>query len=204
MSEQHNAKSNVVTDEERQRQRGLWTAGIFTAVSAAFMVISVYAVLVVQQGRFDLEDAILMPTTVILTIASLLSYFLMRQGRYQTGSELLFVAMMVTPVTATLVLSNIILIGVSFTVIFVPVMINWVLPKTSRRFALVTIAIVILAFIGIEVWNPGFRGVSNVAVNITPIVIVLAVIILLVLIIYQAWDRIIGSIINRQIGRAHV
>ena len=197
MSEQHNAKSNVVTEEKRLRQRGLWTAGIFTAVSAAFMVISVYAVLVVQQGRFDLEDTILMPTTVILTIASLLSYFLMWQGRYQTGSELLFIVMMVTPVMATLVLSNILLISVAFTVIFVPVMVNWVLPKASRRFALFTIAFVVLAFIGIEVWNPDYRGISNVAVNITPVVIVLAAIILLVLIIYQAWDRIVGSIINR-------
>lgn len=197
MSEQYNAKSNVVTDEEGQRQRGLWAAGIFAAVSAAFMVISVYAVLVVQQGRFDLEDTILMPTTVILTIASLLSYFLMRQGRYQSGSELLFIAMVVTPVMATLVLSNILLIGVAFTVIFVPVMINWVLLKTSRRFALVTIALVILAFISIEIWNPVFRGISNVAVNITPVVIVLASIVLLILIAYQSREKIVGSIINR-------
>lgn len=199
MSEQHNAKSNVVTDEERQRQRGLWTAGIFTALIAAFMVISFYAGIVVQQGRFDLEDAILMPTTVILTIASLLSYFLMRQGRYQTGSELLFVAMMVTPVTATLVLSNIILIGIAFTVIFAPLMVNWVLLKTSRRRALVTIAVVILAFIGIEVWNPGFRGISNVAVNITPVVIVLAMLVLLVLFGRHAWEKVINTSLQLKI-----
>ncbi len=185
MSEQYNAKSNSVTEEERQRQRGLWAAGIITAVSAAFMAVSIYAV--VWQGRLDLEDTILMPTTIILTIASLLSYFLMRQGRYQTGSALLFIAMMITPVIATLMLSNILLIGIAFTVIFAPLMVNWILPKTSRRLALVTIAFVILAFIGIELWNPGFRGLSDVAVNVTPVVIILAAVVLLVFIVRPLW-----------------
>lgn len=197
MTEQDKSTTNAERIDAQHKQRGLWTGGIFTAVSAAFMVISVYAAIIVQQGRFDLKDIILMPTTVILTIVSLLSYFWMRQGRYRAGSELLFAAMMITPLVATLVLSNILSIALAFTAVFSVVMYNLVLLKTSRRFALVTITLAILAFIGIEIWNPGFRGISNVAVNVTPVVIVFATIVLLTLIVYQAWDKIVGSIINR-------
>ena len=38
--------------EERQKQLGLWAAGIFTAVGLAFLVYSIYTVVAVQQGRF--------------------------------------------------------------------------------------------------------------------------------------------------------
>ncbi len=185
MSEQTN--SIIDTAGERQKQIGLWAAGIITAMSAAFMAVSIYAV--VWQGRFYFEDAILMPATVILTIGGLLSHFFIRQGRYKTGSELLFIALMIMPVIATLVLSNILMIGIAFTVIFAPLMVNWILLKTSRRLALVTIALVILAFIGIEVWNPGFRGLSDVAVNVTPFVIALAAVVLLVFIVRPLWMR---------------
>lgn len=196
MSEQN--KLNISLEvEEHQKQRGLWIAGIFTAVSAIFMVISAYAAVVVQQGRFELEDIILMPTTFILTIASLLSYFWMRQGRYQAGSELLFFAMMMTPVMATLVLSNILWIALAFTAIFFWGMYSLVLVKSSKPLALGAIALVILIFSGIEIWNPAFRGISDVAVKVTPFVIVLAAIAFLALIVYQAWDKIVGSIINR-------
>jgi methyl-accepting chemotaxis protein len=58
---------------------------------------------------------------------------------------------------------------------------------------------VILAFIGIEVWNPGFRGLSNVAVNITPVVIALASVILLAFIVRQAWDKFINSSLQLKI-----
>jgi GAF domain-containing protein/HAMP domain-containing protein len=193
VSEQHNSVPNLV--EERQKQRGLWAAGIFTALCAAFAGISIYAV--VQQGRFDFEDTILMPATVILTIGSFLGYFFIRQGRYKTGSELLFIAMMVIPVIGTLVLSNILVIGIAFTVLFALVMYNWILLKTSRRLALATIALVILAFIGIEIWNPGFRGASTVAIGAVPVVTAFAVVVLMAFIVRQTWDKITYSISNR-------
>lgn len=188
MSEQTNLKTNA-PEEEQQRQRGLWAAGIFIAVGAAFMVLSFYAVIVAQQGRFDLEDTILMPTTVILTIGSLLGYFLMRQERYKTGSELLFVAMMLTPVMGTLVLSNILIVAVAFIAIFAPLMVRWVLLKASRPRALAALALVALALIGIEFWNPGFRGVSDVAIHITPIVVALAAVALLSSVVRPLWTK---------------
>ena len=192
MSEQD---KSITTLEERQKQISLWVAGVFAALNAAFMFISIYAV--VRQGRFDLEDTILMPTTVVLTFGSLFSYFLIRQGRYQTGSELLFIAMLIMPVTATLMLSNILLIAIAFALISSGLIYNWVLLKTSRPRALVLIALEILAFIGIELWNPGFRGLSDVAVNATPVVMALAMVVILVFMVRQAWGTITYSISNR-------
>ena len=65
--------------EERQKQLGLWAAGIFTAL--AFLVYSIYIVVAVQQGRFDLSDKILMPMSVMMFVTSILSYGLIRSGR---------------------------------------------------------------------------------------------------------------------------
>ena len=47
MREQHNSTTIA---EERQKQTGLWAAGIFAALSAAFMVISIYAVVFDKVG----------------------------------------------------------------------------------------------------------------------------------------------------------
>ncbi|MCG2785948.1 MAG: GAF domain-containing protein [Anaerolineae bacterium] len=196
MSEQYNAKNNGVTEEERQKQRGLWAAGIFTAVNAAFMLISIYAV-IRQQGQFNIEDAILVPTTVILTISSLLGYFLIRQGRYKAGSELLFIVMMITPIMGTLLLSNIFWVAVAYSVIFSAVLYNWVLLKSSRLRARVALVLLALVLTGIELWNPGFRGVANETAAIAPFMIGLATVILLVSIVRQAWGTINLSIANR-------
>lgn len=195
MSEQLYAKTNVT--EERQKQLGLWAAGIFTALSAAFAGISIYAVVVDQHGLFQLEDAVLVPATIVATVISLLSYFLIRRGRYQMGIELLFITMMTLPVTAILLIDNFELIVASYIAIFAPIMFTWVLPKATKRRAVIIIALVLLVTIGIEMWNPGFRGTSTVAVSAIPIVTALAVVVLLAYIVRQAWERINYSITHR-------
>jgi GAF domain-containing protein/HAMP domain-containing protein len=188
MSEQD---KSITTLEERQKQIGLWAAGIFTALSALFAGISIYAVIVMQQGRFYLEDAVLMPTTIVAVVVSILSYFLIRRGLHQVGTELLFTIMMLLPVIATLLVDNFEVIAASYIAIFAPIMFIWVLPKTSRRRAAIVIALVVSAMIGIEIWNPSFRGTSNFAANALPVVITLAAVALLA---YLGRQAIMGNI----------
>jgi len=185
MSEQLNSITNAT--EERQKQLGLWAAGIFTALSVAFAGISIYAVFVVQQGQFQLEDAVLVPTTIIATIIGLLTYFLIRRGRYQLGSEILFVIMMTLPVTAILLLDNFEWIVASYIAIFTPIMFTWILPKAVKQRAVVIVALVIVVVVSIELWNPGFRGTSTVAISIIPMITPLAAVVLLAYIARQAW-----------------
>jgi HAMP domain-containing protein len=180
--------------DERQKQAGLWAAGIFTVLSIAFAGISMYAVFATQQGRFYLEDAVLMPSTVVTVVLSILSYFLIRRGRYQAGIELLFIAMMGLPVVAILLIDNFVAICILYIVVFASVMYNWVLPKASRRRAIFIVALAVFAMIGIEIWSPAFRGTSTFAAGILPIVIVLAAVVLGGFLVRQAWG---GSLRNK-------
>ncbi len=172
--------------EERQKTVGLWAAGIFTTLSAALMGVSIYAVFVVQQGQFQIEDIVLMPAIIVVVIVNILSYFLIWRGRFEKGIELLFLNMMILPVIGTLLIDNFEVIVASFIATFAPIMFTWVLPKTTKRNAIIIIIFVILAIIGINIWNPGFRGTSTFAVKIIPTLIIIAGATLLAFLIRQA------------------
>ncbi|MBE0670319.1 MAG: GAF domain-containing protein [Anaerolineales bacterium] len=194
MSEQPNLTTAL---EERQRQIGLWAAGIFAALSIVIAGISSYAVAVVQQGRFEFEDAVLVPATILFVVISLLSYSLIRRGRYQLGIELLFILMMALPGVATLVLDNFEVIVAVYIATFAPIMFAWVLPKTAKRLAAFVIAFVILFIVSIEIWDPAFRGTADFAVDIVPAVVVIAAVLLLASLGRLAWKNISYSISNR-------
>ena len=172
--------------EERQKRLGLWASGIFSILSVIFAGIEFYSVVFVQHG-FVFDDTVLVPCLIVVIVGSLLSYFLIRRGRYQVGSELLFIIVMSLPVVVMLVIKNFVAFGILYTVAFAPFMFNWVLPKTARRRAIVIIVLMILAMIGIEIWNPGFRGTAiPVANNIIPVAIILAILVFLSYWIRQA------------------
>ena len=177
--------------EERQKTAGQWAAGIFTALSAALAVVSIYAVVVIQQGQFQTEDIVLMPVTIVIAITSALSYFLIRRGRPQVGIALLFTIMTTLPVIGTLLINNFQVIVATYLAIFVPMMFTWVIPKAAWQRAAIQLAIVILAIVGIEIWNPGFRGSSTFAVKIVPFLIIIAAVALLSYFVRQA---VIGNI----------
>jgi len=173
--------------DERQKQIGLWTAGIFTILSILFAGVEFYYVTVIHPGRFDNSDYLLMPVTIIVFAVSMLSTFWIWRGRYQKGIELLFITMMTLAVIGTLVLNDFQAIVISYVVILAPIMFTWVLPNTSRQRAVITIVIVVLAIIGIEIWNPGFRNSAGAfAIQIVPVFAFLAVVVLIGFIARQA------------------
>ncbi len=184
MSEQHNSTTTL---EERQKQVATWVAGIFIGLSLAFLIYSIYIVIVDQQGRFDLSDKVLMPLTVVMLGVSLVSFWLIRNGRLALGTGLLFViVVLVPPIIAVLVLQDFGMTSVSYIVLLASIMIGLVLPRSSRRPAVIATVVAILITILIEVLDPPFRtatAIGGVANTIT----ILAVLSLLGLFARRAW-----------------
>ena len=177
-------KSN--TNVERQRQIGLWASGTFAILSAIFAGLEVYSVVFIQSGRFNFEDILLVPATIITLVLTIVSYLLTQRGHTLAGNNLLFANVMNLAVVVTLALRNFQVIGILYIVIFAPIMLTWILPKSARRNATIFIAVVILTMIGIEIWNPAFRGTGAFANGIIPFALILAAITLLIFLGRQA------------------
>ncbi len=72
-----------------------------------------------------------------------------------------------------LVVSNSYVYAFSYMTIFAPSLIGWVFPEDSRREAIITTAIAVLAVFGIQIWNPAFLWTSPVLVSFVPYAIIL-------------------------------
>ena len=55
--------------EERQKTAGLWAAGIFAFLGLAFLIFSLYNILLLQKGKADFSDTILTPVTILMVLA---------------------------------------------------------------------------------------------------------------------------------------
>ncbi len=142
----------------RQKQISLWTAGVFTALGLIFFLFMLYNVFVDQQGVFDFSDIFLLPITIMMFLVSLVSFRLIQKDRHTFGTGLLFfVVVLIPPVALVLLLQGVIAVGVLYLVLMALLMIFQVLPKATKRLAIISAVVLLLALIGIEVWNPAFR-----------------------------------------------
>jgi len=149
--------------EERQTQIAIWVAGVFIALSLALLALSLYIVVIVQQGRFDLSDKVLMPIAAMMFGSSLVSFALIRRGRLALGTGVLFVVVvLVPPIAATLVLKGFGSTSVAYAVLMAWIMIQFVLPQRSRTLAVAAALVTILLCVGIELLNPEFRTGTDV------------------------------------------
>ena len=188
MSEQQNLTTPITNPmEERQKQVAIWIAGIFISLSLAFLIFSIYMVSVQQQGRFDLSDKVLMPLTVVMLGVSLVSLWLIRNGRLTLGTGLLFVILvLVPPIVAVLVLQDFGMTSVSYIVLMASIMIGLVLPKSSRLAAVFATFFAILVTIRIEILDPAFRTATTIS-GVANTITILAVLGLLALFVRLAW-----------------
>ena len=171
MSEQ---LDSTTTGEERQKSIGLWVAGIFAAISLALLVFSYYMVYVVGKGQPDLSDKTLEPVAGLMLIASLISFYLIRGNRLVLGTWIMFSIVIIPPVIAVLVLKDIFTVMILYIAIMASILVAWVLPKTSRRLAIIATGVSILAIGSIQAWNPAFRLGSSTFPNFTVYIIILA------------------------------
>jgi len=190
-------ENQETTQDLRQKRRASWAAGIFTAVGLAFLGLSIYIVVALQDGRFDLADKVLMPVTALMFLTSLVSYILIQKGRVNLGAIMIFGVSLVPPVIATLLLQDFAPLAITFVVGLAPILIFRVLPGVFRRSAIIAAVVTIFIIIGIEIWNPSFRDTSSAIVgNFIVVVIPLAALGLIVYSLRRVWQ---GSLRNKLI-----
>ena len=119
--------------EKKQRQAGLWAAGIFSTISLIFLGFSIVSLLVVQKGQANISDYVLLPLTILMTSINLISFFLIRRGRFMTGVWLLVALnMVIPPILVTLVLKDLYPTAISYTSILAILLVFLVFARASR------------------------------------------------------------------------
>jgi putative methionine-R-sulfoxide reductase with GAF domain/HAMP domain-containing protein len=183
--------------DERQKQIGLWAAGIFTIIGLAFFGYSAYTLFFAQQGQAGIEDKVLLPVTILMFVVSVISFFLIRRDRFIPGIWLLILANLIIPtILGVLVLRNIYPIVITYLITLITLLVFLVFPRASRWQALVAAALTILSIIGIELWNPAFRGATANLSNFTSGVVILAALGFLAFFVRQAF---VGNILTKLI-----
>lgn len=191
-----NDENTKTPQDLRRKQIGLWTAGIYFVLSLAFFGYSTYIVFVMQNGRFDLSDKLLMPVTVMMILTSILSFALIRRNRLGLSAGLMFfVVNLIPPILAVLILTNVATVAILYVVILAIFMLGWVLPASFRWFGIVAGVVTIILIVGIELWNPAFRTGNSIE-NYSIVVTVLSGIGLSIFFIRQAW---LGNITTKLI-----
>ncbi len=194
MNEIEQTSTKVV--EERQKRIGLWAAATFTVLGLAFLIFWLVNVFLLQKGQADLPDKALLPVVLLMFLAGLGGYLMIRRNRLVLGLWLVYLVVLVPPIIAALVLRDIYFITFGYLAVFASISIFWVFPKASRRALIIATAAVFLVLIGIEVWNPAFRQVSTALTGFAPYAIGLGGLGLLAFSIRQA---LIGNIRTKMI-----
>lgn len=192
------AKLNSSGLDERRKQIGLWTVGIFAITGLIFFSFSLFALFIVQKGQANISDYILIPTAVLMFIVSATSFFLIRSDHFITGMWFLAAAnLVIPPILATLALRNVYPIAITYVITLFTLLVFLIFPRVSRWQALPVAALTILAIIGIELWNPTFRvSQSSNLSSFTAVVIGLAALGFTVFFIRQAFT---GNILTKLI-----
>ena len=180
--------------EDRQKRIGLWEAAIIAVLGLTFLIFLVVNVTLVQNGQTDLVDNALLPVTILMVLAGLGGFLLIRKNRMVEGLWLIYMAVLIPPVVATLVTANIYIVSIAYVAVFAPVSIMWAFPRSARRTVIIATAVAVLAIIGIEAWHPAFRVTAAGLAGFAPFAILLGGLGLLALSIRQF---IVGNIRNK-------
>jgi GAF domain-containing protein/HAMP domain-containing protein len=176
-------QETYLNPRNRSLQTATWLAGVFIALSVAFLAYSVYIVVVAQQGRFDLSDQILMPVAVLMCLASIVSFSLIRRGRLETGSILLFgVVVLIPPIAAVLVLQDFGATSIIYAALMSFFMIQFVLPRRYSTYAIAATFVVIVVALVVEMLNPAFRTGTDIFGFTTALIGVTALVLLIILV----------------------
>ncbi len=154
---------------------GQWAGAIFAVFSLVLLALSIYMVYIVGKGQPDLSDKTLEPVAFLMIVASLISFFLIQRNRLKLGAWLLLSIVLIPPLPAVLVLRDIFAVMILYIAFLAPILIAWVLPKTSSQRAIIATGMSILGIIGIQAWNPAFRLGSSNLPSFTIYLIILAV-----------------------------
>ncbi|HUH96668.1 MAG TPA: GAF domain-containing protein [Anaerolineales bacterium] len=159
--------------EERQEKIGVWASALFAVLGLLFLTLWLVNVLILQSGQADFSDWTLLPVTILMSLAGLGSFLLIRRGRLVWGLWLVYPMVLIPPVIAVLLFANVYIYALAYIAIFAPISIAWVFPRASRRAAILVTAASVVLIAAIELWNPSFRLTSQVLADFSPYAIVL-------------------------------
>ena len=175
-------EQKAIPVEKGQKTIGSWVAGIFAVLGLAFFIWGMWNAFANQAGRFDPSDIILIPVAATMVLAAIASLFLIRRGRHALGSSVLFYYLtLVPPIGLVLLLKGLASVTILYIVLLSTLLIFGVLPRNSRRTAIISAAIAVLLNLAIELWDPAFRSGTSLGdfASTTTILAVLAIFILL-------------------------
>lgn len=173
--------------DRRQVRLAMWMAGIFAAVGLGFFGLSIFIVIQMQAGVFDLADKVLMPAALLMFFFSLISNRLMKRERFELGTWLLFFVVILPPVAAVLVMERFAPISAVYLLIFASLIISQVMLKPARKIAVAAAVAALLVILGVEVWHPGFRMDATIVPNFTFVMMGLMITGALIFYVRQAW-----------------
>ena len=144
--DQQGSKADPESAAKRQKNVSLWVAGIFTIIGLAFFLYDLYTVFIIQKGRFDVSDSVLMPVTALMFLVAVASIFLIQRNRFSLGTGLLFYFfVLVPPILTVLLLQGVVTIAVLYVVLLASILIFWVLPSKSRGWeVLAAVAVIVV------------------------------------------------------------
>jgi hypothetical protein len=143
-----------------------------------------------------MSDKVLTPITLVIFIANLIGFLLIRRDRTIAGLWAAYLAdVLLAPLMLVLMMENMYIVGGMYLAIFFLIFITLVMPRASRLQATILAVGTALAITGIEVWHPGFRDTTNHIQNITAVIGGAAAlgIIILFLVFRQLWSSRIRS-----------
>lgn len=172
--------------EEAQKRIGQWAAIIFALLGLAFLTFSLYNIFVLQQGHADFSDLTLTPVTILMFLAGLTGFNLIRRNQVVFGLWLVYLVVLIPPVLVVLVLGNILFVSLAYIAVFAPISILWFLPKSTRRAAIIVTTAALLIIAGIEIWDPAFRLKSTALAGFAPFAIAIGALALAAFAVRQA------------------
>ena len=154
-----------------EKRIGLWVTGISAVVGLVFFCAALYIAWIIQQGEYGLPDMVLQPLTVLMVVANLAGFYLIRRDRPLPGLWASYlVSVILAPVLVVLVMENMYTLMGGYLAVFSIIFITLVLPKASKLHAIFIAAGAALIMVGIEIWHPGFRDSTNHIGSVTPLI----------------------------------
>ena len=182
-----NDTDNQISQEEARHTRiGVWAARIFSVVTLLFLGFTISVV--IEQGHFFWTDTLFISVSAIISLGNLYSIFLIKKpNSHALGTGILFSLNLATPTLAGIILEDFGVMAISFIAVFSFVMVQWVLPKKSRRWSIISIVVAVIAVAVSDLLNPTFQAGASGFENIAPIITVAMGIAFTLLIMQRAW-----------------
>ncbi len=181
MSEILEPRNNKELEKRQNRAiRASFIIGITYIIFFGFALLAI-----IRQGYIDWTDAVLTPLVGVIVLLSFFSVTLIREDQYTLGTNIIFLANLLPPLTVSIILRDISVLSSAYILFSSFFLAFFILEKKSRRFATISVLFVVILSILIDILDPSFQIGTGGLENFAPFVIGITVIALFILSIRQ-------------------